>query len=159
MAKKTPTRKSPKRSPKPPPKCKAMLLCERAIVERLSGNVSLINTFTAFVLRAFPGFANPFTAFLQLTGGTGRYDVTAELVDLRNDKTFARATGMQIEFKTRLDRINVMIPVPQVKLPHDGRYDFVVYANGQVIERQEFSAILMDAQQPPREEVENAEND
>jgi hypothetical protein len=56
---------------KPPPSCKALLLCDHTIVEAVTGKVSIIGVFGAFVLRTFPGAARPFTAFLQLADGIG----------------------------------------------------------------------------------------
>src|SRR5665213_2886879 len=110
MAKPPPKHKLPKRkrNPKPPPKCKAMLLCERAIIEHMTGNVSLINTFGGFALPSFPGQTNPFNVFLQLTGGSGRYAMTAELIDLRDNLVIGRAEGIEMKFDDRLQLINVM---------------------------------------------------
>jgi hypothetical protein len=137
MAKKKP---ASRKSTKPPPRCKAILLCDQAIVEAVTGKVSLVGIFDRFALRRFPGPIRPFTAFLQLTDGIGKYDITIEVHDLREDVVLARAPVVSLEFKDRAGKANLMIPVPPLHLKHAGGYDFVVLADGQEIDRQQFLA-------------------
>ena len=135
-------KKRAKRSPgqKPPPRCKALLLCDNTIVEAVTGKVSIIGTFDSFFQESFPGVGRPFMAFLQITDGVGRYEIVIEIHDLRENQVLARATGTGIEFPDRLTKMNLMIPVPPLPLPHSGVYDLVVFANGQEIDRQRFRA-------------------
>jgi hypothetical protein len=139
MAKK----KKPSRKPKgkiPPPACKALLLCDQTIIEAGSGKISLIGSFTAFALQSFPGQTVPFTAFVQLADGIGRYEIQVEIHDLREGTVLARSPKMEIEFAERLTKINICLPVPPLRLTHEGKYDFVFLANGQEIDRQQFDA-------------------
>jgi hypothetical protein len=137
MAKKKP---SPKKSAKPPPRCKAILLCDQALVEAVTGKVSLIGIFDRFALRKFPGHIRQFTAFLQLTDGIGQYSITIEVHDLREDRILARAAIVNMAFQDRSGKANLMIPVPPLLLKHPGGYDFVVLADEQEIDRQQFLA-------------------
>lgn len=143
MAKKRPKKK---RGGVPPPACKALLLCDQTIIEAGSGKVSVIGAFTNFTLRQFPGFTSPFTAFMQLADGIGRYQIRAEIHDLREDVVLARTQEIPIEFAERLTRISICLPVPPMQLSHPGNYDFVFFANGREIDRQQFSAILYEDQ-------------
>lgn len=137
-------RKPPKpNGEKPPPRCKAILLCNDTIIEAGTGNVSLIGTFDGFVQRAFPSHTKPFTVFVQLTDGIGRYEVVIEVQDLRDNIVNARANA-GLEFPERLTKVNMMIPVPPLPLQHAGVYDFVVLANGQEIDRQQFRAVSLE---------------
>lgn len=129
-----------KRGQKPPPKCKALLLCERTIIEAGTGNVSIIGVFDAFILPSFPNRTRPFTAFLQLTDGIGRYDIIVEIHDLQRDEVLGRGSGLGLIWPDRLVKVNLMIPIPALPLTHPGSYDLVVIANGQEIERQKFEA-------------------
>jgi len=137
MAKKKP---ASKKSVKPPPRCKAILLCDQAIVEAVTGKVSLIGIFDRFAVRRFPGHIRQFTAFLQLTDGIGQYRITVEVHDLREDKILARAAIVNMTFADRSGKANLMIPVPPLLLKHPGGYDFVVLADDQEIDRQQFQA-------------------
>lgn len=137
MAKKKPGRG---RTGKPPPKCKAILLCDHAIVEAVTGKISVIGIFDRFSLPRFPGFTRPITVYLQLVDGIGRDDIIIEIHDLRENQVLARATGAGIEFSERLTKINLMIPIPPLPIQHGGSYDLVVFADNQEIDRAQFRA-------------------
>jgi hypothetical protein len=63
-----------------------------------------------------------------------------EVHDLREDRILARAAIVQIVFQDRAGKANLMIPVPPLMLKHPGGYDFVVLADDQEIDRQQFAA-------------------
>ena len=151
MAKKKPSRKGVV----PPPKCKAILLCERTIIEAGTGNVSLIGLFDAFVVRKIPGVTGPFTVYLHLTDGIEghEYGITVELHDLSNGTIIAKAAGPKVKWADRLSRLNLFIPVPPLRVQHTGTYDFVVFANEQEIDRQTFGVAV-----PPNPDVQEEEN-
>lgn len=129
------------REGKPPPSCKAMIIAEKVIIEKDTEKVSIINIFNGFLLSEFPGKTGPAAAFVQMIDGIGRYDITVEVHDLKENKVIARAGGMNIAFpETRLGTVNFMINIPPIPLQHPGAYDVVVLADGQEIERQKFHA-------------------
>jgi hypothetical protein len=138
MAKKRVARKPTGK--KPPPKCKAILLCNHTIIEAVTGKVSIIGIFDNFGMPTFPGLTSAFTVYLQLTDGIGKYSISVELHDLVEDTIVGRAAIAEIEFQDRSQKANLMIPVPPLPLTHAGVYDFVVLADGQEIDRQQFSA-------------------
>ena len=129
-----------KKRGKPPPKCKAILLCDQVIIDSLTGKPSVIGIFGGFNAPSFPGQTAPFTAFLQLTDGIGEYQITIEILDLQEEAVIARAQGPPINFPDRAMKMNCFIAVPPLPLAHAGRYDFVVLADGQEIDRQQFLA-------------------
>ena len=134
----------------PPPKCKAILLCERTIIEAGTGKVSLIGLFDGFIVPKIPGITVPCTVFLHLTDGVADHDyqIAIELHDLSDGKIIAKAGGPKVQWKDRLAKLNLFIPVPPLKVQHVGRYDFVVFANKQEIDRQTFGVIV-----PPTPEI------
>jgi hypothetical protein len=129
-----------KRRGKPPPKCKAILLCDQVIVDALTRKVSIIGTFDSFNTPSFPGMTAQFTAFMQMTDGHGEYRIAIEIHDLQEGTVLGRAEGAPISFPDRTAKLNYFIPVPPLPLAHAGRYDFVVFADGQEIDRQQFEA-------------------
>ena len=100
----------------------------------------------------------PFTVFLHLTDGIAdhEYHITVELHDLTTGKVFARAGGVKIQWKDRLARMNMFIPVPPLPVRHVGKYDFVVFANKQEIDRQTFGVVTPPT---PQIEVEDQSDD
>lgn len=106
----------------PPPKCKAILLCERTIIEAGTGKVSLIGLFEKFTLSELPGQIVPFTVYLQLTDGIAQhdYEISVELHDLNNDTIIARASGPKVKWGDRLSRINLFMPVKRSEFGTQG---------------------------------------
>ena len=106
------------------------------------------------MLRSFPGRTRPVSAFLHLIEGIGRYQLTVEVHDLRDDSVIARSPTMEISFPEKLSRINFVVRIPSLPLTHGGIYDVVVLADGQEIDRQQFGAISRenegaDQEDPP----------
>lgn len=124
---------------KPKPVCKAILLCLRTIIDALTGEISVIGIFDRFVVDRMPASMRPFEVFLQLTSGIGRYDVVVEIHDLAKEVVIGRGMAPAIEFSERLESMNLIIPVPPLPLKHAGKYDLVVFANAQEIDRQPFT--------------------
>ncbi len=136
-----------RRKPKgavPPPKCKAILLCDQTIIEAGTGKISVIGIFERFAIPQTPGVIRPFTVYLHLTDGIAdhEYEISVELHDLKNDTVIARATGARIRWGERLSRVNLLIPVSPLRVEHAGVYDFVVLANEQEIDRQQFEVVI-----------------
>jgi hypothetical protein len=127
----------------PEPVCKAILLCEKTIVEHETGSVSLIGIIEGFAVDEVAEDGRVKTraaeAFCQFTEACGQYSLSVEIHDLENAAIVAGAAGAMIEIPDRLMRANVIFPIPPLPLPHTGTYDFVIFANGLEIDRQQFS--------------------
>jgi len=80
---------------------------------------------------------------MQLVDGIGRYSLVIEVHDLREDKVIARMPPVPIEFPQRTNRVNFFTPPMSIGLAHEGTYDLVVLADGEVIDRQRFDAKLV----------------
>jgi hypothetical protein len=131
-----------KKKRKPPPKCKALLLCDRIIVDRDTGRPSLIDVFTDVTLPGFPGTLEPFRIFLQIADGIGDYNLSLELCDLREDSIIARTLVAEVSFRERPQKLDLVISVDSLPLPHEGGYDLVMFADDQEIDRQRFIALV-----------------
>ncbi len=130
---------------KPLPQCKAILLCERAIREAGTNQVSLIGLVRKFVVPRLPAQTQPVTAYLQLVEGIGRYNISAEVRDLTTGQVLAQGGGATVEFQDRLAILDFLLPLPPLPLTHEGSFDVVVFANGQEIDRQKFTVTCAPA--------------
>ena len=129
------------KSQPPDPVCKAILLCQKSIVEAETGLVSLISVFNGFGVSK-SGRSGPAEAFCRITEAVGKYRITVEIQDLTTGNAIAGANAGDIEISDRLLSTDVMIPIPPIPFQHPGQYDFVVFANGTEIDRQKFSVIF-----------------
>lgn len=137
---------------KPPPVCKAILLCDQVIRDIASGKASLIGIFDGFRLSSVPGHTRPVMAFLHLIEGIGRYDLTVQVHDLQTDLVIARARTATVEFQDRLEKKQLVIAVPPLPVEHAGVYDFVVLADGKEVDRQQFTVRVPQEVQGEAEE-------
>jgi hypothetical protein len=123
----------------PPPRCKAILLCEKAIIEAGTQQVSLIGITDTLMVPGLPGVLQPFSVYLQLTDGIGHYQASVEFRDLAEDIVMARAAVGTVKWDDRLETINLIMPVRPIEVQRTGAYDLVVLADGQEIERRRFT--------------------
>jgi hypothetical protein len=126
---------------KPLPKCKALLLCDQLIVEQGTEKLTLVGVFRELAFPEFPADTDPFVVFVQLVDGIGRYNITVEVLDLEDDAVFARAEVDNLTFPPRPSRINLKLVLKSVSIPHAGKYDLLVLADGAEIDRQQFVVI------------------
>lgn len=138
MAKKKPS--GGRKAEKPLPKCKAIILAEKVIIEHGTEIISLIGIIPGFWVVAFPGPTREMFAFLYLVDGIGEYEITVEVRDRQEDTVIARIEGLTADFSEKLEPKHLIIQIPELMIQHQGKYDVVVLANGQEIDRQQFVA-------------------
>lgn len=129
---------------RPSPKCQALLLCEKAIIDRQRGRPSLIDIIDSIHAPFFPCEYGPLVVFLQVAEGIGHYTIDVEVRDLTTEDVIARLLGTEIQFLDRLERINVIVEIGSIPLNQAGAYDVVVLANGQDLDRQRLMVRLIE---------------
>ncbi|HVA50526.1 MAG TPA: hypothetical protein VNH11_29545 [Pirellulales bacterium] len=132
---------------KPLPHCKAFLICKEVTEDEETGEISLYALIETFRQHTFPGPTAPFVVFLQVYDGIGRYQMSIEANALDDDASVARATVADLDFPERLAKIDIAIPVDSVYLPRPGRYELLVFVDGQELARQYFNAEIQDVEQ------------
>jgi hypothetical protein len=152
-----PKKKAKRRGAVPPPKCKAILLCDQTIIEAGTGKVSVIGVFDSFMLPKVPFVSRPCTVFVQLADGIGSHTVEVEVHDLTNGVVIAKgAVGPEIAWPERPGKHNLLIPLPPLPISHVGEYDLVIFARNQEIDRQKFTVAVVP---PPPEQQASEEID
>ena len=126
---------------KPLPGCKAILLCERTMIEAGTNKISLIGLIGTIAFESFPGRTKPMKLFLHLVDGIGQYDVSVEVHDLAEDNIVFRSKTARLSFSDRLLSRRPIFSIPGLPVPHAGKYDVIVFADGKEIDRQQVTAI------------------
>jgi hypothetical protein len=132
-----------KKGHRPPPVCKAILLCQSADIDADTGQADIFGVFGELALQTFPNSIPPFIVFLQLTNGFGKYRLIVEVQDLHDGQLLAKTEGL-VDFTEKLVTKNFVISVSLLFLARPGVYDVVVLADGQEIDRQQFVAIMKE---------------
>lgn len=143
---------------KPPPKCKAILLCDQIILDQFTGKISVVGVFEEYVLSQIPGFTVKACVFLQLVEGIGSCILEVRLEDVEARTVIGRGINVTVDFSDRTIKNNVVIALPSLPIAKAGFYDLVVLADGQEVDRQKFAVRLIQASQPKPKDEED-END
>ncbi len=153
-ARKMPKKKAKPRGILPPPKCKAILLCDQTIIEAGTNKISIIGVFDGFTLVQVPGLTRPSTVFVQLIDGIGEHGIEVDVHDLQSGTVLARGGGIRIKWPDRPFKHNLLLPLPPLSVSHVGDYDLVILADNQEIDRQKFtvSVLLPPPEQQDQEE-------
>jgi hypothetical protein len=133
---------------KPPPKCRALLLCDDVHVDHKTQKTNIIGVVQQYVIPSRPGPTTlPCTIFLQLTEGMGSYRITLEFRDLGEDNRIAISEATEVVFPERASVRDVFFRLPVV-VDHAGCYDIVAFADANEIDRQKFW--VSEADQAPK---------
>ncbi len=135
------------RGGKPPPHCKSLLLCRETSEDATTGELTLRHLVETLYCTEFPGWTPPFSVFAQLYDGIGGYEWEIRVQDLVDGAIIARGTHGHLEFPERLAKMYLIVPIRSMRLPHPGRYELVVFANGDELARQYFDAEAYDGQE------------
>jgi len=127
-----------KTSRKPPPVCKAILLCDEVVRDAETHKTSVIGIFDTFVVPGFPGSTSPCKLFLLLIDAIGAFEIMAEIHDLKDGNVIARSPSRTIGSPGKRTQGEQWLPVPALPVAHSGPYDLIVFADENEIDRVQF---------------------
>lgn len=105
-----------------------------------SGLHCLHNLIELVEVPSFPGASAPLVIFLQLYDGIGKYRLSVELHDRTSSAREVTAFLTSLDFPERFAKMDVILPVDSLRLPHSGRYEVVILLDGQELATQVFDA-------------------
>jgi hypothetical protein len=108
------------------------LVCEKAIIEEGTKNVTLVNCHTRVRVEQFPSEPRRFALFAILADGAG--DVTLEIVITRlaDDATIFRESR-PVHFGNKLQEVRFLFRVTGCTFPTAGKYQIDLFADGQYL--------------------------
>src|SRR5487761_1493236 len=127
---------------KPLPQCKAFLLCEGIAEDAVTGQLSLNKIIEILRFPAFPAQSVSFAVFVQLYDGIGPYQLAVDLRDLSESTSMAATLSSSLDFPERLVKMDIILPIDSLRLPHAGRYEFAVLLDGEELATQPIDAEL-----------------
>src|SRR5437588_2389454 len=109
-----------------------LLLCEAAVIEEKTRNVTLVNQFTQLQFDAFPSVPRPFTVCSLLTDGLGEANLFLRIVTLDTlEDIYLRSWTMM--FRNPLSQVRLLLRVRHCSFPLAGPYQFALEADGDMI--------------------------
>jgi hypothetical protein len=117
-----------------------LTLCEKAIVEEVTKNVTLVSTFTRLVVEEFPSLPQRFALYTVLTGGLD--DGTIELVVLHletNEEIYRNR--LPVHFPDRVSEVRVLFRVHRCVFPYAGNYQLTLLLDGDWLAHRRLRAV------------------
>lgn len=125
-----------------PPKINAMLICERAMREETSGQVSVIGTYEIVNATQFPTVIPNLYLCIKLTEAQGEYVFRLEMVRRDDLNAVGEVTLPSVTVKDPLDHSEILLQLLGVPLPQPGHYDFRLWANDRFVDSKSLLAKL-----------------
>ncbi len=113
------------------------MICEQAIVEKGTENVSLINCFTRKRVEGFPSPPQSFSIAVFLTDGLGSIPLEVAIVDLESMDEI-KSLAVTINFVDRSKEIRLVFRIADLVFPHAGAYDIKLFARVHMLAQHRF---------------------
>jgi len=121
-----------------------LTICEKALVEEGTKNVSLISTFTKIVVGEFPSLPQRFVLYTVLTGGLG--DGTMDLV-IRHLETNREiyTNRFQVHFSDRVAEVRLLVRVKRCSFPFPEEYLLTLILDGEWLAHRRLRVVAREA--------------
>lgn len=107
-------------------------VCQNAIVEEKTRNVTLVNCFRRLRFRDFPSPSRPFTVCAVVRNGRGVIRFSLAITPLSTwEDLWTRAWSAR--FDHPLQEMWFMVPIADLTFPEPGRYEVRLMAEGEMI--------------------------
>jgi hypothetical protein len=112
------------------PNAVGLILCEKAITEEGTKNVTLVNTFVRLELDEFPTRPLEFVVYALLTDGLGAMPISVALMSLDTlDELMVHS--IEVNFTNPNTEYRLRVRVRNTQFPAPGRYQITLFANGE----------------------------
>jgi hypothetical protein len=127
--------------PRPPqPTFNAMLICDNAIREEGTGKVSLIGIFASIGSLQFPVLHQSLCVYVNIGDAQGRYHLRLEMLRTDEMKVIGRGE-VEATVADRMKPTEIVIELNGLLFDRPGRYEFVLYANDNLVGRKSFDVV------------------
>jgi hypothetical protein len=122
-----------------------LTICELAIVEERTRNITLVNSFTRLKVRGFPSLPRPLVVCVTLTDGLGEGAIN--LVVNRLD-TFEEVYShvRQVIFTDPLLEVRILFRLNDCSFPAPGQYQFALSADNELVAQRSIHLSLIGDQ-------------
>jgi len=112
------------------PNAVGLILCEKAITEEGTKNVTLVNTFNRLDRPTFPALLRDFLVCGLLTDALGTMTLSLVITRLETLEELLTISG-EVRFTNPIAERRLRIAVNRIEFPSPGRYQISLLANGE----------------------------
>jgi hypothetical protein len=114
------------------PVARGLVICEKAIIEEGTRNVTLVSCFNRFRIRQFPSGPRSFAVYTVLTDGQGQLTLDLVVSRLDNGDEIYQQSRV-LGFPVPLDEVRYLTRVNDCSFPVAGAYAVTLQADGEFI--------------------------
>ena len=148
----TPEEFSVETLPAPHPALNAMLICDLALQEQVTGKTSLVGIFETVSAYQFPARHGFLSVYVKLTDVQGEYHLRLELVRLEELKVVGQGQ-IRATFADRMVHAELVFQIGDIVFEGEGRYEFRLYANGRWVGSKSLNVRQALEPRPPVEQI------
>src|SRR5690348_10742188 len=111
-----------------PPSALGLILCHRVIIDRETGERTIVGSFDALRCQSVPFEAPPIVAYAALTDGLGRVNLEMRVTDVDGEDQLA-LVRLAINFPDPFAIAHVRFRFSDLSFPNEGQYLFELFAN------------------------------
>jgi hypothetical protein len=117
----------------PPPVLLSVIICDRVIIDHITGQSSIIGTLETISAPAYPARHAQLAFFCQLTNGRGKSKIGIKLVDVEKEEEPLFQNTIEKEFTDVRQVANLTFSLGGIVFPHPGEYRFQIYAGTELL--------------------------
>jgi hypothetical protein len=117
----------------PPPLLLSAIVCDRVILDRLTGMPSIIGVLQTISAVKYPARHARLAFFCELTNGHGKAKITTKLVDVQQEDQALLEQTVQGEFVDVKQVVALQFGFEGIVFPHPGEYRFQIYAGANLL--------------------------
>ena len=129
----------------PLPTAIALILCEKAVVEEGTRNVTLVNCFAKLSPTDFPSGPVSFVAYAALTNAQGPATIKVVVTRLETDEVLDSWQGAVV-FPDRFTEVRVRFRIRDRSFPAPGRYQFTLLVDDEWVAQRDLQIHPKEAQ-------------
>lgn len=128
--------------PTPPlPDLLTLLVCEKAIRDGATGQVSIIGILSHVTCSSFPARLPAFVVFMEFTGGHGPFPVKIRIADADDQHPAICEVEAGMQMHSPLVVVQIPFVVTNVSFPSPGQYRVQVYAHGTLLRERRITLV------------------
>ncbi len=124
----------------------AIIICDHAVKEPLTGKWNLNGVFDGLIAPQFPYTYPQFCVYIDFTNAQGHYQLRLKYVDLGEERLLGKMDG-EVIVPDVSERTSVVFTLKNIKFPHAGKYAFQIWANDTLLTQKIFHVVSLDQAQ------------
>lgn len=132
----------------PTPVVKAFLVCDYVIHEQETNKKSCIGIFHQVNAQKFPCRHGQLSIYANITEAEGEYAFELLLVNLNDGKVIGNGRTPGLRIPDRLQTVELAFRLQNIVFPEEGKYEFRLLANGDLLAQKEVAARLVTPRRP-----------